>query len=127
MVRPPLRISLLDVATILYHVHRGSQLDELVGFEDCERTLDQLTSELSRKTRVRVSKEALEAALWSCNLMHEVGMWWSPQGETFPDFLKRVTERSGSALEFNPIYNQLKFVDSDDAERHTNCKDGSQD
>lgn len=103
-----LRISLLDMATLLYHVHRGAQHSE-VGFEDCERTLRELTEELAPKRTV-VELSALESALWSANLMDEVGEFWSPSGERFEKFVSRILQYASEdeRLEFNRIYNFIR-------------------
>lgn len=103
-----LRLSMLDLATLLYHVHRGAQL-ETVGFEDCERTLQQLTEELAPKKRL-VSRGALESALWSANLMDEAGSFWSPIGESFDRFVRRLLREAtpDERLEFERFYNQIR-------------------
>ena len=112
----PFKISLLDLATLLYHVHRGAQMDE-VGFEDCERTLQQLTRELS-PVRARIAPGSLESALWSCNLMDEVDEWWSPTGESFESFVARLLRYATKEqrYEFDKFYNSLKKTEPLDSE-----------
>ena len=95
--------SLLDVATLLVHVRWGAQDDE-VGFEDADRTLDQMTRTLNKKT-VSLRKEVLESALWSCNLLNEKGQFWSPLDETFQEFINRLLKPHGS--EFDEFYNWI--------------------
>ena len=125
------RLSLLEVATLLYHLHRGAQLVDKVGFEDCNQTLEQLTRKLA-PTRVFVSHEALESALWSCNLMDEAGEWWSLDGKTFDQFVAHMLERATiteERHEFDKFYNSLKkkrraplaqkLLDGIDAPGHT--------
>jgi hypothetical protein len=103
-----LRVSFLDLAILLFHVHRGAQLEE-VGFEDCDRTLKELTKELAPK-RVLVNKSALESALWSANLMDEIGEFWSPSGESFDAFVRRLLHYASpeERLEFDRMYNFIR-------------------
>ncbi len=103
------RVELMDVMTILYHVHMGTQ-NPAVGFEDCDRTLAKLTEELATKPTTLVSLSALESGLWSCNLMAEDLKFWSPRGESFDSFVRRLLRRSGAfpPLTFDKVYNLIK-------------------
>jgi hypothetical protein len=103
-----LRISLLDLAVVLYHVHLGAQQKEIIGFEDAGRTLKQLTEELA-PSRILVSLSALESALWSANLCDEEGLFWSPTDEGFESFLARLLRFASddAKLEFDRIYNRI--------------------
>lgn len=107
--QPTFRIALIDLVTLLYNVHRGAQDEEQVGFEDCERTLQQLTKDLS-PVRARVDRSALESGLWSCNLMDEVGEFWSPKDESFDRFLNRVLRYASpqERLEFDKFFNLIR-------------------
>ena len=97
-------VSLLSLAILLYHVHRGAQHDQ-VGFEDAQETLDTLTRKLSR--RVPVDPAVLESALWSANLMDEQGQWWHPRGLTFEQFVKGMLP----GMKFDRTYNTLKKIE----------------
>jgi len=104
------RITLLDAATLLYHIHTGStHFREHVGYEDCERTLKQLTAVLAPK-RVVVPKDALESALWSCNLMDEIGEWWAPDGSSFDGFMNRLLRyaRPDERIEYDRMYSFIR-------------------
>lgn len=104
-----LRISLLDLSTLLYHVHLGAQKKETVGFEDAGRTLKQLTDELA-PSKVLIPLDSIESALWSANLLSEQGQFWSPHGETFDDFIKRLLRFAthDAKLEFDKFYCRIK-------------------
>jgi len=95
----PLR--LLDVAVLLFNVHKGAT-DAEVGFEDCRETLDTFTRKLNKY--MFVDPMLLESALWSCNLLDEHGRFWHPQGLTFEEFLKKVVRRG----KFNRTYNVIE-------------------
>ncbi len=108
--KPPpdrLRLSVLDLAILLFHVHRGTEIEQ-VGFEDCERTLQQLTAALEPK-RVFVPRECVESALWSANLMDEVGEFWHPQGTGFDKWVRKILAHSLSEmhLQFSRTYNRI--------------------
>ena len=79
------KLNLLDIAVLLYHVHKGAS-DDNVGFEDARNTLDSLSKQLCRK-KVYVSTAALESALWSCNLLDELGRFDDIRGRSFDEFL----------------------------------------
>jgi hypothetical protein len=97
------RLSLLDAVVLLYHIHRGVTT-EGVGFEDANKTLQQLTRSLSQ-FKYTVTEQTLESALWSCNLMDEQGEWWSPEGDDFDTWLKRFL--ADQHLSFDKFYNVL--------------------
>jgi hypothetical protein len=103
------RLSILDVATLLFHVHRGAQHPE-VGFEDAERTIERLTRELFNK-RVIVGRDQLQSALWSCNLLDEQKEFWSPHGEQFDKFVHRLltTNMPLQPIYFDKTYNLIKI------------------
>ena len=85
--RKSYEVSLLDLLTLLYHVREGAMTPE-VGFLDANNTIEALTKKLNRKTWV--SQEALESALWSCNLMDEVDKFHDYSGRNFEQFLKSL-------------------------------------
>lgn len=81
------KVTLLDLLTLLYHVREGAQTPE-VGFLDANNTIQTLTKKLNRKTWVGL--DALESALWSCNLMDEVGKFHDYKGRSFDQLLKDI-------------------------------------
>lgn len=96
-------LHLMDIVVLLYHVHKGSKESD-VGFEDADRTLQELTKLLCQR-RVTVKKSALESALWSCNLMNERKKFWHPEGKSFKAYLAKILRPYGS--EFDHFYNWI--------------------
>lgn len=82
------------------HVSRGAAHPN-VGFEDAERTRGQLYRALAGRA---VEIEVLESALWSCNLLDEVGAFSHPAGLTFDEFVKEVAP---AGRLFNKFFNVL--------------------
>jgi hypothetical protein len=80
------RATTLDVAVFLQHIYKAAGNDK-VGFEDARRTLDMLVRELNRG--VLLPPDTIESALWSCNLLDELGEFAHPRGLTFEQFAKR--------------------------------------
>lgn len=98
-------LTLLDIMVLLYHVQRGAETSA-VGFEDCERTLEELTAVLTANfARIPLKESVVESALWSCNLMYEHGEFWSPEG-CFKNWLTRFCEEHG--VDFDMFFNTLK-------------------
>lgn len=95
-------VKLIDIVTLLYHVHVGAR-SEAVGFEDADRTLEQLTKQLNRT--IPLDPALLESALWSCNLLQEQGQFTDHKGRTFEEFLRDLL---GNAAEFHKVYNCFK-------------------
>lgn len=96
------KVTLLQLAILLFHVHRGAT-DDQVGFEDAQETLDTLTRKLNRP--VHSNPVLLESALWSANLLDEQGKWWHPHGLTFDEF---VVQLLGRKVKFDKIYNLIE-------------------
>lgn len=94
------KLKLLDVAILLYAVHRGAG-DTEVGFEDARLTLQELTRMLNKP--MSVSREVLESCLWSASLLDEAGKWEHPQGLTFDEWVKGMLGKE----EFNRIYHLI--------------------
>ena len=97
MKRP---VKLLDLAVLLYHVHRGANdFPQSVGFEDAERTLGGLTGQLNASVYVDI--RLLESALWSCSLLNDQGHFWHPKNIPFENFVKNLSGKH----KFNYKYN----------------------
>ncbi len=79
-------VRLLDLAILLYNVHRAAEEAE-VGFYHASESLDSLTKLLDKKAIVRI--EDIEAALWSSNLLDEQGKFWHPQLK-FKDWVRNL-------------------------------------
>lgn len=80
-------VKALDLAILLYHVHRGAQHNE-VGFEDAQESLESLTKALNKE--ISIPLQNLESALWSANLLDENNEFWHPEGLTFDEWVKKA-------------------------------------
>lgn len=94
-------VRLLDLAILLLHVHRGAK-DKRVGFEDARETLDSLTQRLNK--RVLVDPTLIESALWSANLLDELGEFEHPKGMSFDEFARKLCAPDS----FNRSYNVIE-------------------
>lgn len=82
-----LSISKDTAAVLLEHVSRGAAHPK-VGFEDATRTRWHMERAFMERA---VDVEAVESALWSCNLLDELGEFKHPYGITFDEFLHDIT------------------------------------
>jgi hypothetical protein len=98
-----LRVRLIDVLILIHHIMHGAREDR-VGFEDANRTLAQVLGHLNKK--VSIDPAVLESALWSCNLMDEIGKWWHPEEVPFKKWVKRLL---GKGRRFNFVYNWIEI------------------
>lgn len=110
------QLTVLDIVVLVYHVTRGAKHPS-VGFEDANRTKQDLIHRLARD-RTSLPKPLLESALWSCNLMNEMGEFWSPNDESFRAYVRRILKDDEV---FNEIYN-LILKKSGDAKSKSNKK-----
>lgn len=108
-LKPPkaINLSALDLCTILYNLHVAASYEE-IGFQDCYRTLDELTHKLAMRS-VPVRTELLESALWASVMLDENGEFWSPRGESFNKFIGRLFRRYGPELYYDQDYCQIKM------------------
>jgi hypothetical protein len=95
-----LPVKLFDLAILILMVHKGSQ-EERVGFEDCSETLESLTRKLD--VLVNVEQSSLESALWSANIMNDIGKFWHPEGLSFDEFTKSVAGKHKFDKRFSTI------------------------
>jgi hypothetical protein len=81
-----------ETAQVLMDCVELGARDARVGFEDCENTQGQVVGALNRcfRSRYPVRQDILESALWSCNLLSEIGKFKHPRGVAFPDFVKAL-------------------------------------
>lgn len=94
-------VKALDLMVLLYHAHRAAT-DPLIGYEDANTTIDELTRKLTFRNKFDV--QHLESALWSCNLMDEKGQFWSPFGLSFKDWVVKAFP----GYSFDTTYNTLE-------------------
>lgn len=97
-------LRLVDLAILIANVYRGAQLSK-VGFEDAERTIDDIIQDLEGRRGMRIKRDVIESALWSCNLQDEIGKFWHPKNRSFEEFKKDILTRRQS---FDPTYNFIK-------------------
>ena len=87
---------------LLHCIEKGASHPQ-VGFYDINYTQLQLMRRLRRSLRVRLSD--LSSALWSANLLSEVGEFEHPRGLTFQDFL---LECLPDTYEFDYFFSLIK-------------------
>lgn len=97
-------LRVIDAAALLINVYRGARSSK-VGFEDAERTLAMLAQELGAKDTIRMKRDALESALWSCNMLFEQGKFWHPKKISFDSFLGELLHKN---QDFDKMYNFIK-------------------
>ena len=83
-------ISALDAAILLIHVMKG-MADRDVGFEDADKTYEQIRNSLNRT--FMISKDTIESALWSCNLLNEQGKFTHPDEMSFDGFVAKMAPK----------------------------------
>lgn len=94
-------LSLWDVMILLRALYQGAS-DSRVGFEDSEKTIDEIRKALS--ARVVLPKDAVESALWSANQLAERGDFWNPR---CPNFIKWL-DFAFSVHNYNTDYGWLE-------------------
>lgn len=111
-VRPNMiLLNVEQLAVLLYNV-RKAMADPKIGFEDGERTIEGLCSQINKT--VYIYRDAIESALWSSNMLHEGGKFWHPKGLTFNQFSKQVCPKE---MQFNKIYNLFEFKKGEDPDK----------
>lgn len=85
-------VNLFQAAVILSNLAIARK-DKDVGFEDADRTYDEVIDAFTRGGTVSVKQEVLESALWACNLLDERGKFFHPSGKSFDRFLKLLLSR----------------------------------
>jgi hypothetical protein len=90
-------VRLFDVAVLLLNIQKGAATPD-VGFEDADRTIEEITRRLEK--RVLIDPSLLESALWSCNMLSERGEFAHPEGKDIQAFVKDVLGPS-STFNFN--------------------------
>lgn len=100
-----IELSLFDILVLLDNIYLGAK-DKYIGFEDADRTMDELIRELNK--RIAIPQPLVESALWSCNLLDEKGKFSHKKGLTFNQFLSRIIKKG---KKFNKDYNVIEDTD----------------
>lgn len=96
-----IELDTLDLVVLMFNVFKAEK-DPQVGFEDANNTLEMLIKQLN--FRFKTSPEAIESALWSCNLLDEKKEFWHPFGMSFDAFVKKALPR----YTLNKVYNTIE-------------------
>lgn len=91
----------------MWHVYLAAN-DPEIGHNDADHDLKTLISVLKPKIPSRIKTEAVESALYSCNLMDEAGKFWHPEGKTFDRFIKDMAINSRQHAYYNRFYNYFE-------------------
>ncbi len=89
---PKRAISLLQAAVLLGNLELAKRNPD-VGFEDADRTYEEVFKTFADGKYVMVSTDILESALWACNLLNEQEKFFHPSGRTFDNFLGLLINR----------------------------------
>src|SRR5688572_29791250 len=81
-------IKLLDLAILLFHVHKGAQMRNTIGFGDANRSLLSITKRLNKK--VWIEPFLIESALWSANCLDEINRFWHPEKIPFEEWANKL-------------------------------------
>ena len=100
-------VTLLDIAVLLFNVHKAAA-NKRIGFEDANRTIEDITVFLNKKTRI--DPDALESALWSSNLLDERKAFWHPFKKPFEAWVKDMLP----GKKFNRTYNLVLEEEKND-------------
>lgn len=100
-----LPVKLLDICTLLVNVYNANKRED-IGFQDANRSLEQLTAMLNKK--VLLSPSVIESCLWSCNMMNEEGQFWDSKGRTLEEYVKYIL----GSDRFNYTYNVIERKDA---------------
>lgn len=103
MPRPLVRPTILDLTVMLYNVFKAADHRQ-VGFEDANRTLQDLITAFSAE--ISADTELLESAMWSCNLLDEKDEFWHPLNHSFKEFAGKFEGQAN--VEFDRKYNYFK-------------------
>lgn len=114
-------VRLLELATLLSALHQASN-DPDVGFEDAQRTLDQITRFLNKK--VYLPPDLIECGLWACNLLSERDRFRDAKGRSFEQFLKELLPNAN----FDRFYNTVEWKGNENVQLPQGLEeDGKQD
>jgi hypothetical protein len=83
-------------------------MHNLLTCKDADNDADNTKAELIQaiNSTVRLDKSLLESLLYCCNMNHEDGEFWHPEGRDFDTFLKYLF--LAPDIKFDKDYNQIK-------------------
>lgn len=100
-----LELTVADLAALVECLAKGKG-HSAVGFEDAVRTYKQVLNILNLK--VSVDKEVLESALWSANLLNDIGMFKHPLSTDFKQMVNRIVPKG---YKFDETFNLIEKED----------------
>ena len=81
------KVGVLDLVTMLDHIYRGAKHPE-VGFEDIDHTLQSISTSFDKE--LRMLRSDVESALWSANLLNDLGLFKHHKGYEFDYWVKKT-------------------------------------
>lgn len=96
-------VQLYDLAVVLNNLMLAAN-DKDVGFEDADRTYNQLKANLSIKVEIPI--ELLESALWASTMLDEQNKFCHPERKKYNEFTKDLLTHTD--FKFNRTYNILE-------------------
>lgn len=106
---PTLKASALDLAILLYHIHKGAA-DSEIGYLDPLLPIEYLEGSFNVEFRVALGR--MERALFMANMADEQGKFWHPKGLSFTEWARSMTPKG---YDYNAAYNF--FTESNGAKR----------
>lgn len=100
-------ISLLQAVVLLTNLALARR-DKNVGFEDADRTYEEVVDALHQGRSITIKQDILESALWACNLLDEQGKFFHPASKRFDIFVRFLLS---SNEKFNKDLNYIEAVD----------------
>ena len=128
------RMDAQDLSVILHNMWLA-KTDPDIGFLDAQNLMNDVVGTFRK--RFNVSKAHLESALWCCQMLHEKGKFWHPDGATFDQFLIRhglnkAFNRKSCTVE-NEKIEKIKEEENEDGQEvigssvESGCRDSASD
>lgn len=102
---PTVRVTLLDAAVLLFHVYKGAEDSDFIGYQDIDHPLHELVRLLGKNKTYKIPVDVIASALWSCSCYNDVKDFWHPTSDEFSDFVDRLL---GSDWDYDRFYNLIR-------------------
>jgi hypothetical protein len=96
-------LSVLDAGVLLMNVYLAAK-NQNVGYEDINRSLDNLVRQFIAGGTVPLRTDVFESAAWSANLLSERNEFWHPRDYSFDRFMDGCLQKG---QKFDKVYNRI--------------------
>lgn len=118
-------ISLYNTVILYANLYRAKDHPD-VGYLDCDRPSKEIAERL-KISGFQLKQSELEACLWACTQLFEIGDFWHPAKVPLGVFINQIINPKRVQKHYDRVYSQIKEITKEQLEQRKLKKAGQKD